>query len=277
MNIIKLVLRWVGAVIIIPLSLLLGMVVGAAYGGNYDVSFYFASVAGYEAWGLVVAQLFGSVGLALSAMLVVPKKWQLQKKIVWLAAVFSNVLALACLLYSDTYSTTPWLVLLLPILCTATLLYVYYFFSAKARYWLYGLLLGSTIILAAFLVYTLQYNYACLRSAVICFVEAPTVTAVVKQNPATVNTPVKFISDVTLYGDIYTLEKYCSDLALVWNFGDGETVRKTGCDSYPPMMQSSTRGWVKHTYARAGNYQVGLEFIYRGRALSHATTTVVVQ
>lgn len=277
MKIIKLIARWIGALGLVLFTLILGLVVGMTYGGNYDVSFYFAGVVGYEAWGVLGAQLFGVVGLAAGAMLVVPKAWRLPKKVICLVALFSVFVTLTWQLFGDSYATLPWFILILPALCTAALLYLYYFVAAPTQHRLYVALLGGAILLGAFLLFTLKLNYACLRWTAVCFVEAPAVTAAVKENPTSANTPVKFVSQVTLYGDIYTLEKYCSDFALVWNFGDGETIRKTGCDSYPPVMQPSTRGWVKHTYAQAGDYQVSLEFIYRGQSLGHTTTTAVVQ
>jgi hypothetical protein len=166
---------------------------------------------------------------------------------------------------------------LLPIGCTSLIIYCYYFVGAKARYRFYGALLGGSIILSAFLLFTLHFNYACLRSTVVCFVQAPTVTLSAEETTISVHQPHQFVSHLNLYGDIYTLDKYCADIELVWNFGDGTTTTKSGCDSYPPHMQPTTRGWVKHTYAMPGEYTITSQVHVRQRVLSHSTLTIVAR
>lgn len=277
MKIVTLVARWIGALFLVLLTNIFGLIVGATYGGNFDVHFYFANVAGYEAWGILGAQLFSTLGLAGGAWLVVPKTWQLPRKVIAVGALFSTVFTMTWQLYSDVYAMRPWFIMLSPLVYLAITLYGYYFMSTKAKRWLYGTLLIIITVLGTMLVYTLAYNYACLRFTTICFVQSPAVAVTLDQPTVVVQEPIKLVSRLSLYGDIYTLEKYCSDIEIFWEFGDGDTTSKSGCDNYPPNMQPTMRGWVKHTYAQAGQYTVTVTLRYRDRALNMATYNLTVQ
>lgn len=279
MRVAKFILKIIVALVVYVVCSALGLLVGATYGGNNDVTFYFAGVAGYEAWGLLVGHVCGAIGLGLGALLLVPKRWQLPNTIIWVAAFLSTAVTITWQLYNTPNSGSV-LVLLLPIVLTAGLIYAHYWLGANWRQRLYaacGITLFGLII---FLFYTLGYNYACLRTSNVCFVEAPAVTVTTDITTTapdvTVGEPVKFISHVSLYGDVHTLERNCSDFELVWAFGDGTIETKSGCENYPPNMQPSTRGWVKHSYAMPGEYKVSLQLYYRGRSLasSQQLTTV---
>lgn len=279
MAVVKIILKGIGAFVSYVVSGVVGWLVGATYGGNNDVTFYFGGVPGYEAWGLLGAQLFGAIGLGFGAWLLLPKRWQLPNTVVWVSASLSTVVFLTWQLYSTPNSHTV-LASLLPIILTAGLVYGHYWLGVNWRQRLYmacGVVLFS---LTLFLFYTLGYNYACLRTSLVCFVEAPTVTittdAATEAKAAIIGEPVKLISHLNLYGDVHTLERYCSDIELVWDFGDGTIETKSGCANYPPNMQPSTRGWVKHSYIAAGEYRVTLQLSYQERTLASSQQAISV-
>ena len=247
----------------------MGLSVGAIIGGN-STGLVFAGLPGYEGMGLLGSLIGLYIGLALAHFLVTrnPLSTVATLSVLW-------VVIPASLRYPelDQLAIAGLVVLGLVIVEVGGRRKVRLKPATRRLSWLVVVVTGAIGFGAA--VYSFTYNYACLENQSLCLAAPPTVELSVKNQHDQVNKNYKFITNLSLYGDAYTLEQNCDNMHLVWNFEDGKTKQRSVCDYEQPNMFVSTRSTMKRSYKKAGEYPVSVDLLYNYEVIASSNGLTV--